>query len=139
MPHFLFCREERRRKSLIPSTIKISSSCAILKMIIFSSWIIFLGSSVLTCANKTVNDRGGEKEMSAKSIEEVLKEHTEQLMSLSGVVGTAQGLCDGQACVKVFVIKKTPELEQKILNILEGYPVAIEETGRIRALPENQD
>ncbi|MBW2647058.1 MAG: hypothetical protein JRE23_12970 [Deltaproteobacteria bacterium] len=59
-------------------------------------------------------------------------------MSLPGVVGTAQGLCDNKPCIKIYVIKRTPELDEKIPDILEGYPVIIEETGEIRALPENQ-
>ena len=78
----------------------------------------------------------GEKKMVAKDIEEVLKEHTDRLMSLPGVVGTAQGLCQKKPCIKVFVIEKTPDLERKIPEILDGYTVSIEETGKIRALPE---
>jgi len=121
------------------STIKVSTSCIILKMVIFGIGIIVLGSSVVNCGNKLVNDRGGENEMSAKTIDEALKEHTDALMAVPGVVGTGQGLCDGKPCIKVFVVKKTPELERKISYILEGYPLAIVETGKIRALPENQD
>ena len=77
--------------------------------------------------------------MPARSIEEVLNEHTDNLMSIPGVVGTAQGLCNNKPCIKVYVIKITQELEQKIPNSIEGYPVVIEETGEFRALPENQD
>ena len=80
-----------------------------------------------------------DKHMVQKPIEEVLKGHTNKLMSIPGVSGTAQSLCEGQPCIKVFVIKKTPELEQKIPGILDGYPVVIQETGKFRALPENQD
>ncbi len=58
-------------------------------------------------------------------------------MSIPGVVGTGEGLCNGNPCIKVFVIEFTQELEQKILNILEGYPVEVEETGEFKALPEN--
>lgn len=76
--------------------------------------------------------------MPAKTIEEVLKDHTKELMSVPGVVGTALGLCDDTPCIKVYVVKKTSELDQKIPDILEGYPVMIEETGEIRPLPENQ-
>ena len=72
----------------------------------------------------------------SKKIEEVLKKHTDNLMSMSGVVGTGQGLCNDELCVKVFVIKKTPELEEKIPGELEGYKVKIEETGEVRAYPE---
>lgn len=101
------------------------------------TFIVF-AMTVMTCANTRVHDPRGKNTMTAKTIEEVLKEHTEELMSISGVVGTAQGLCDDQPCIKVFVIEKTPELEEKIPGRLEGYPVKIEETGEIRALPENQ-
>ena len=76
--------------------------------------------------------------MTAKTIEKVLKEHTKELMSLHGVVGTAQGLCDDKPCIKVYVIKKTSELAKEIPDIIEGYRIMIEETGEIRALPENQ-
>ena len=77
--------------------------------------------------------------MMTKSIVEVLEEHTRELMALPGVVGTAQGLCEKKSCIKVFVIKKTPALERKIPETLDGYPVSIEETGKIRALPEGKD
>ena len=76
-------------------------------------------------------------EMPSKTIEEVLKKHTNDLMDMSGVVGTGQGLCDGEWCIKVFVIKKTRELGEKIPKGLEGYKVKIEETGRVRAYPES--
>ena len=58
-------------------------------------------------------------------------------MAISGVVGTGQGLCDGEPCIKVFVIKKTQELEEKIPVKIEGYKVQIEETGKVRAYPES--
>ena len=93
----------------------------------------------MACMNKEVaGPRGGENAMVAKKIEEVLREHTKELMSLTGVVGTAQGLCDEKPCIKVYVIEKTSELDQKIPRMLKGYPVMIEETGEIRALPKNQ-
>ncbi len=72
--------------------------------------------------------------MPKKTIEAVLKEHTGRLMSLPGVVGTAQGLCEGKPCIKVYVEKKTPDLVKQIPSTLEGYEVIIQETGEIRAL-----
>jgi hypothetical protein len=57
-------------------------------------------------------------------------------MDMSGVVGTGQGLCNEGPCIKVFVIKKTQELEEKIPRKIEGYKVQIEETGKVRAYPE---
>jgi hypothetical protein len=74
--------------------------------------------------------------MPEMTIEAALKKHTEALMSLPGVVGTAQGLCEGRDCIKVFVRQRTPELEQRIPAVLEGYQVSIEESGEIRTLPK---
>jgi hypothetical protein len=110
-----------------------------LKAIIFFIGIIVFGSSADPCGGQRRNDRSGEEGMPGKNIEEVLKEHTPELMSTPGVVGTAQGLCEGQPCIKVFAVEKTRDLEQKIPHTLEGYPVVIEETGRFRALPEKKD
>ncbi|MHC4105058.1 MAG: hypothetical protein ACYSR9_08965 [Planctomycetota bacterium] len=73
--------------------------------------------------------------MSAKTIEEVLQEYTDTLMSIPGVVGTAQGLCNDRPCIRVHVIEKTPALEQKIPTVLEGYPVELIETGIIKKRP----
>ncbi len=72
--------------------------------------------------------------MGAMSIETALRQHTERLMSLRGVVGTAIGECEGKPCIKVFVVKRTPELVTEILSTLQEFPVGIEETGEIRAL-----
>ncbi len=76
--------------------------------------------------------------MTTKTIEEVLEEHTNELMSLPGVVGTAQGICNGEPCIKVYIGEKTSELDQKIPVTLEGYPVVTEESGGIRALPKDR-
>ncbi len=44
--------------------------------------------------------------MATKGIEEVLEENRKAIMSIPGVVGTGQGLCEGKPCIRVFVIKK---------------------------------
>ncbi len=72
--------------------------------------------------------------MQKKTIEQALAHHTDSLMSFPGVVGTGQGLCDGQPCIKVFIVKKTPDLLTQIPARIEGYTVAVEETGEIKAL-----
>jgi len=74
--------------------------------------------------------------MTVKAIAEVLKEHTEELMSIPGVVGIGQSLCNGKPCINVLVIEPTLELAQKIPDNLEGYQVMIEDTGEIRAQPK---
>lgn len=78
------------------------------------------------------------KSMTTKTITQVLKEHTQELMSISGVVGIAQGICNGEPCIKVYISEKTPEVSEKVPAFLEGYPVMIEKTGKIKALPKNR-
>jgi hypothetical protein len=70
--------------------------------------------------------------VSGRPIEEVLRAHADRLMKTPGVVGIAEGLCDRKPCIKVFVVKKTPDLLKAIPASMEGYPVAIEETGEFR-------
>ncbi len=111
----------------------------IIRVILFILGFIVLDSNLVGCLEKSNDFSGEEKEMTVKTIVEVLKEHTEELMSIPGVVGIGQGLCNGKPCIKVLVIEKTLDLAQKIPDNLEGYLVMIEETGDIRALPEDQD
>ena len=101
---------------------------------VFSLGLIVLGGHVAGCAKKTADDYGGENRMPAKAIEEVLKEHTDEWMSIPGVVGTAIGEYNGKPCIKVLAVKKTKELTEKIPSRVEGFPVIIEATGEIRAL-----
>jgi len=68
----------------------------------------------------------------ARPLEEVLQAHTDQLMAMPGVVGVAEGVCDGRPCIKVFVARKTPDVLKAIPASVEGYPVAVDETGEFR-------
>lgn len=70
-----------------------------------------------------------------KNIEEVLAKHTDHLMAIPGVVGTALGMCHDRPCIKVFVAERTPALESAVPTTLEGYPVSLEQVGEIHALP----
>jgi hypothetical protein len=69
------------------------------------------------------------------TVAQVLQRHTPRLMSLSGVVGTAQGECSGKPCILVLVERMTPALRQAIPDELEGIRVEIKETGKIEARP----
>jgi hypothetical protein len=121
------------------SALKASTPCALLVIIVCFIGLTVLGSAVVACANDVEEDRAGETQMSSKDIGLALKEHTQELMSLSGVVGTGQGLCDNQPCIKVFVTEQSPDLEEKVNTILKGYPFVIQETGRFRTRPEKQE
>lgn len=68
-----------------------------------------------------------------RSIEAVQESHTDSLMRIPGVVGTAIGLCDDKPCIKVLVAHASPELRKAIPDSLEGYRVILDETGTVRA------
>ena len=73
--------------------------------------------------------------MPTRPIEDVLRDHTPELMRLPGVVGTFEGATkNGERCIKVMVKEKTKELERAIPKELEGWRVEIEVTGEIRPL-----
>ena len=74
--------------------------------------------------------------MTPKDINDVLKEHQEELMTLPGVAGIYVGLLPDNKtlCLKVLVVKETEDLKKKIPTSLDGYPVVIEESGVIRPL-----
>ncbi len=74
----------------------------------------------------------------AARLSEVLARHTPALMKTPGVVGTAESrLTDGRPCVLVLVAKLTPELKRALPRELEGWPVKIDVTGEIRAMPDS--
>ncbi len=65
----------------------------------------------------------------------VLAAHAPTWMAMAGVVGVAEGL-DGQdkPCLRIYVIKLTPELKAQLPDHVEGYPVEIEESGKIEPM-----
>lgn len=70
-----------------------------------------------------------------KHIDDVIREHSDSLMAIPGVVGLYHGEDEeGRTCLKVMVKERTPELERRLPKNIEGYPVVIEETGEIRPM-----
>ena len=76
--------------------------------------------------------------MSERTIEQVLKDHSDQWMAIPGVEGTAIGLFEDKPCIKIFASSKIQNMQDKIPSTVEGYPVIIEETGEFRALEQEQ-
>lgn len=72
-----------------------------------------------------------------RPIAEVLAAHTPTLMTIPGVVGTYEGERGGRPAIVVMVERRTPEVERLVPSTLEGWPVAIEVTGRFRAMPDS--
>src|SRR5688572_24690642 len=82
--------------------------------------------------------REGEVSAPSRPIEDVLAEHAPKLMALQGVTAVGQGaLRDGTPCIQVFLLSRDPGLERRIPRRIEGYPVVIQVTGPIRAMPED--
>jgi hypothetical protein len=69
-----------------------------------------------------------------RSIDEVLAAHTDSLMTLPGVVGTAIGLCDGERCITVFLADSSPGNRNRIPPLLDGYRVVTDVTGDLKPL-----
>jgi hypothetical protein len=61
-------------------------------------------------------------------IADVLERHTSELMAIDGVVGTYES----RPCIKIMVVQDTPELRERLPEVLEGYPVVVRPTGEIR-------
>lgn len=98
-------------------------------------WLAILSAAPTACAGGGAGEskeRAGEGV--SRSIEEVQEAHTPEWMEIPGVVGTGIGLCDEEPCIKVFVARRTEEIEREVPEKVEGYRVRIEVTGEFRAL-----
>ncbi len=91
-------------------------------------------ASVAACASDVMDNHRKGRTMAEKTIEAVLNEHSGELMAIPGVVGTAIGLCNDTPCIKVFVQEERRDYKKNIPANLEGYPVAVEVIGEIKAL-----
>lgn len=90
---------------------------------------------LLSCQSRQNNESVIKPEKPLRDINIVMKEHTQELMALPGVVGIYIGKTrDDQFCIRIMVEKKTKQLQKKIPKIIEGHPVEIDETGVIRPL-----
>jgi hypothetical protein len=70
------------------------------------------------------------------TIDQVKEKHEMELMAIPGVTGVGIGQDSRKpgGVIKVYVERTTPELTRKIPKQIEGYSVAIEQTGEFRAL-----
>lgn len=89
---------------------------------------VLLAGALVSCSGT----QSGGATVAAKSIDEVLAAHTDSLMTLPGVVGTAIGMCEGERCIKVFLADSNAATKSRIPPRLEGYRVVVEVTGTIR-------
>lgn len=92
-------------------------------------WIapVLLAGTLVSCSGT----HSGGAAVARRSIDEVLAAHTDSLLALPGVVGTAIALCDRERCIKVFLADSNPDTRGRIPSRLEGYRVIAEVTGTI--------
>lgn len=88
------------------------------------------------CRDGAGTRRAGEEPMPARPLVQVIAAHADSLMAWPGVAGLYESrLPDGAPCVKILIRTGDPALRARLPKTLEGYPVVIEETGEIRAMP----
>ncbi len=78
---------------------------------------------------------GQETKTKDKTIGEVITIHAAEILAIPGVVGIAEGRCDGTPCIRVFVDRRTEQIARSVPAAIEGYPVVVEETGPFRPVP----
>jgi len=71
--------------------------------------------------------------MSQRAIADVLRDHTPELMTIPGVIGTGEGAKDGRPVILVIVARGSGA-GRRIPSRIEGYSVVLQETGPVRAL-----
>ncbi len=71
--------------------------------------------------------------MPRRTIAEVLKRHTGELMAIPGVVAVGEGELESRPCIRVFVTLKRAGSSRSIPAALDGYPVLVEESGDFTA------
>jgi hypothetical protein len=71
-----------------------------------------------------------------RDINTVLAAHDKELLAIPGVVGVYVGTLEDRRtpCLRVMLVRKTPESARKVPRSIEGYPVITEVTGEIRPL-----
>lgn len=71
-----------------------------------------------------------------RSIEDAQRQLAEQLIELPGVAGVGIGEDKGSPCLRVWVVACSEDLSIAIPREVAGFPVIVEESGRIHALDE---
>lgn len=93
---------------------------------------VLLAGALTACSGSQRGAGQGSDSVVTRGIDDVLAAHTDSLLALPGVVGTAVGLCDGERCIKVLVADSSADTRNRIPARLEGYRVVVEVSGTIR-------
>jgi hypothetical protein len=66
-------------------------------------------------------------------IAQVLDQHQDRLMAVSGVTGVGIGERNSKSAIVIMVRQLTPDLKARLPQVIEGHPVVIEQSGEISA------
>jgi len=96
--------------------------------------VIALAVILITMSLKATAHEG--ESAPRRDINAVLADHDDRLLAISGVAGVSVGvLDDGRTpCLRVMLVRDTPELRKVLPVSIEGYPIVLELTGEIRPL-----
>jgi hypothetical protein len=75
-----------------------------------------------------------EQSSSAKSIDEVLEDHNEELLSIEGVIGTGITGEEERTVILVIVERRDDAILAEIPPQIEGYPIVIIDAEQIREM-----
>jgi len=101
-------------------------------------WLALAVALAATACRPHAAPRTEEPPVARPPIAEVLARHTPAWMSLSGVVGTAQGAdAHGAPVILVLLAKDDAAVRKQIPSTVEGWPVRFDVTGPIRALGDS--
>ncbi len=103
------------------------------------NWILLLALATVTTTGGSCEKSRDDEHTPApgdtvahRPIEAVLREHTDDLMGIDGVVSVGQALCGERPCIRVGVRAITDTLLAQIPDTLEGYPIDLHELGSVR-------
>ena len=87
------------------------------------------------CSNEpsATEEHAADDEVSLDALSSASGQLAEALLSKPGVVGVADGDCDGQPCIRVLVREEDRELLKAIPPTYLGYPVVVEVSGEVWA------
>lgn len=65
----------------------------------------------------------------AANFKKILEEAQQEWMDLEGVQAVGEGLENGKPCIKVFISKKTAQIERIIPKVYKSVPVKLQDSG----------
>src|SRR5574341_123152 len=89
------------------------------------------------CRARSESTPPAEKSVPQRAIAAVLSDHSPRLIAIPGVTAVAESRdAQGRPCVLILVVRLPSGLRSRLPRTLEGWPVVVQESGAIRAMPD---